>query len=116
MGPRAQIPSNPRCSPSFWTARHCCRLLDKRPNGRESLSLRFRLKTVCPGGRREVVRRLVGRADHLVWCDGGRSLIGKATDIEFPRWDPTTSKLIGEVEVAEKPEWGLRCDALGSTP
>ena len=34
------------------------------------------------------------RAEYLVGCDGGRSLIA-------------------EVELAEKPEWGLRRDALG---
>jgi 2-polyprenyl-6-methoxyphenol hydroxylase-like FAD-dependent oxidoreductase len=39
-----------------------------------------------------------------VGCDGGRSLIRKAAGIEFPGWDPTTSSLIAEVEMAEKPE------------
>ena len=29
------------------------------------------------------------RADYLVGCDGGRSLIRKAAGIEFPGWDPT---------------------------
>jgi len=53
------------------------------------------------------------RADHLVGCDGGGSLIRKAAGIEFPGWDPTTSNLIAEVEMAEEPEWGLRRDALG---
>ena len=53
------------------------------------------------------------RADYLVGCDGGRSLIRKAAGIEFPGWDPTTSNLIAEVEMAEEPEWGLRRDALG---
>jgi 2-polyprenyl-6-methoxyphenol hydroxylase-like FAD-dependent oxidoreductase len=53
------------------------------------------------------------RADYLVGCDGGRSLIRKAAGIEFPGWDPTTSHLIAEVEMAEEPEWGLRRDALG---
>jgi 2-polyprenyl-6-methoxyphenol hydroxylase-like FAD-dependent oxidoreductase len=37
------------------------------------------------------------RAEYLVGCDGGRSLIRKAAGIEFPRWDPTTSWLIAEV-------------------
>jgi 2-polyprenyl-6-methoxyphenol hydroxylase-like FAD-dependent oxidoreductase len=37
------------------------------------------------------------RAEYLVRCDGGRSLIRKAAGIEFPRWDPTTSWLIAEV-------------------
>ncbi len=53
------------------------------------------------------------RAEYLVGCDGGRSLIRKAAGIEFPGWDPTTSNLIAEVELAEEPEWGLRRDALG---
>ena len=53
------------------------------------------------------------RADYLVGCDGGRSLVRKAAGIEFPGWDPTTSHLIAEVEMAEEPEWGLRRDALG---
>ncbi len=53
------------------------------------------------------------RAEYLVGCDGGRSRIRKAAGIEFPGWDPTTSNLIAEVEMAEEPEWGLRRDALG---
>ena len=53
------------------------------------------------------------RAKYLVGCDGGRSLIRKAAGIEFPGWDPTTSHLIAEVEMAEEPEWGLRRDARG---
>jgi 2-polyprenyl-6-methoxyphenol hydroxylase and related FAD-dependent oxidoreductases len=54
------------------------------------------------------------RAQYLVGCDGGRSLIRKAAGIEFPGWDPTTSALIAEVEVAETPEMGMRQDALGT--
>ena len=53
------------------------------------------------------------RADYLVGCDGGRSLIRKAAGIKFPGWDPTTSNLIAEVQLAEEPEWGIRRDALG---
>ena len=53
------------------------------------------------------------RADYLVGCDGARSLIRKTAGIDFPGWDPTTSNLIAEVEMAEEPEWGLRRDALG---
>src|SRR5215208_98855 len=53
------------------------------------------------------------RADYLVGCDGGRSLVRRAAGIEFPGWDPTTSSLIAEVEMAEEPAWGLRRDALG---
>ena len=53
------------------------------------------------------------RAEYLVGCDGGRSLIRKAAGIEFPGWDPTTSWLIAEVETAEEPKWGFHKDALG---
>jgi 2-polyprenyl-6-methoxyphenol hydroxylase-like FAD-dependent oxidoreductase len=54
------------------------------------------------------------RADYLVGCDGGRSLIRKAAGIEFPGWDPTTSALIAQVEMAEEPELGIRHDARGT--
>jgi len=54
------------------------------------------------------------RADYLVGCDGGRSLVRKAAGIEFPGWDPTTSALIAEVEMAQEPELGIRHDALGT--
>jgi 3-(3-hydroxy-phenyl)propionate hydroxylase len=48
------------------------------------------------------------RAEYLVGCDGGRSLIRKAAGIEFPGWDPTTSALLAEVEMTEEPELGVR--------
>jgi 3-(3-hydroxy-phenyl)propionate hydroxylase len=48
------------------------------------------------------------RADYLAGCDGGRSVIRKAAGIEFTGWDPSTSWLMAEVEMAEKPEFGLR--------
>ena len=53
------------------------------------------------------------RAEYLVGCDGGRSVIRKAAGIEFPGWDPTTSSLVAEVEMAEEPEWGSRRDDKG---
>jgi 2-polyprenyl-6-methoxyphenol hydroxylase-like FAD-dependent oxidoreductase len=53
------------------------------------------------------------RADYLVGCDGGRSLIRKAAGITFPGWDPTTSWLIAEVEMAAEPKWGFHQDAVG---
>src|SRR5918994_1576829 len=53
------------------------------------------------------------RAEYLIGCDGGRSLIRKAAGIEFPGWDPTMSCLIAEVEMAEEPEWGIRRDDKG---
>ena len=48
------------------------------------------------------------RADYLVGCDGGRSVIRKAADIDFAGWDASTSWLMAEVGVVEKPEFGLR--------
>ena len=54
------------------------------------------------------------RAEYLAGCDGGRSLVRKAAGIDFPGWDPTTSALIAEVELAEEPEWGIRQDGLGT--
>ena len=53
------------------------------------------------------------RAEYLVGCDGGRSLIRKAAGIAFPGSDPTTSSLIAEVEMAETPEWGIHRSAFG---
>src|SRR5436309_8514272 len=38
------------------------------------------------------------RADYLVGCDGGGSLIRKAAGIEVPGWDPTTSNLNAQGE------------------
>ncbi len=53
------------------------------------------------------------RAEYLVGCDGGRSVVRRAAGIEFPGWVATTSNLIAEVEMAEEPELGTRRDALG---
>ncbi|HYJ13479.1 MAG TPA: FAD-dependent monooxygenase, partial [Thermomicrobiales bacterium] len=53
------------------------------------------------------------RAQCLVGCDGGRSLIRKVAGIEFAGWDATISHLIAEVEMAAEPAWGLRRDARG---
>jgi 2-polyprenyl-6-methoxyphenol hydroxylase-like FAD-dependent oxidoreductase len=53
------------------------------------------------------------RAQYLVGSDGGRSLVRKAAGIEFPGWDPTTSSLLAEVEMAEEPELGIRRNAFG---
>jgi 2-polyprenyl-6-methoxyphenol hydroxylase-like FAD-dependent oxidoreductase len=54
------------------------------------------------------------RAEYLVGCDGGRSLVRKAAGIEFPGWDATTSSLIAQVEMAEEPELGIRRDGRGT--
>jgi 2-polyprenyl-6-methoxyphenol hydroxylase-like FAD-dependent oxidoreductase len=53
------------------------------------------------------------RTRYLLGCDGGRSLIRKAAGIDFPGWDPTTSSLIAQVEMAEEPPLGIRRDARG---
>jgi 3-(3-hydroxy-phenyl)propionate hydroxylase len=53
------------------------------------------------------------RAQYLVGCDGGRSVVRKTAGIAFPGWEPTISHLIAEVEVTEEPEWGLRRDPFG---
>src|SRR6187401_381840 len=53
------------------------------------------------------------RADYLVGCDGGRSVVRKAAGIDFPGWDPTTSALLAEVELAGEPEWGIHSDDIG---
>jgi 2-polyprenyl-6-methoxyphenol hydroxylase-like FAD-dependent oxidoreductase len=53
------------------------------------------------------------RAQYLMGCDGGRSLIRKAAGIDFLGSDPTTSNLIAEVEMTETPELGIHRSALG---
>lgn len=53
------------------------------------------------------------RANYLVGCDGGRSLVRKAAGIDFAGSDPTLSNLMAEVEMREEPHLGLRHDALG---
>jgi 3-(3-hydroxy-phenyl)propionate hydroxylase len=53
------------------------------------------------------------RAGYLVGCDGGRSVVRKAADIEFPGWDPTISWLIAEVEMTEDTPRGVRREGAG---
>lgn len=53
------------------------------------------------------------RAGYVVGCDGGRSLVRKASGIAFPGWDPTTSALIAEVEMTRQPEFGVHKNAFG---
>ena len=53
------------------------------------------------------------RAEYLVGCDGGRSVVRKAAGIEFIGSDPTVSNLIADVQLAEEPKWGLHRDGLG---
>jgi 2-polyprenyl-6-methoxyphenol hydroxylase-like FAD-dependent oxidoreductase len=53
------------------------------------------------------------RAEYLVGCDGGRSLVRKAAGIDFPGSDPTTSNLIAQVEMTGQPPLGIHRTALG---
>jgi 3-(3-hydroxy-phenyl)propionate hydroxylase len=56
------------------------------------------------------------RAEYLVGCDGGRSVIRKAAGIAFPGLNPSTSWMIAEVEMDEEPEIGLRPEGGGIGP
>lgn len=56
-------------------------------------------------------RRL--RADYLVGCDGGGSVVRRAAGIEFRGSDPSTSWLIAEAEMDEEPELGVRRERGG---
>ncbi len=56
------------------------------------------------------------RAEYLVGCDGGRSLIRKAAGIDFPGLDPSTSWMIAEVEMDEEPAIGMRREGGGIGP
>ena len=53
------------------------------------------------------------RAQYLVGCDGGRSVVRKTANIGFPGWDPTTSALLAEVEMTEEPDLGIRRTPAG---
>jgi 3-(3-hydroxy-phenyl)propionate hydroxylase len=55
------------------------------------------------------------RAQYLVGCDGGRSLIRKTAGIAFPGWDPSVSYLLAEVDMAEEPAWGMRPGEKGTS-
>lgn len=57
-------------------------------------------------------RRLSSK--YLVGCDGGRSLVRKASGIEFSGWDATVSWLIAEAEMTGEPAWGFRDDDVGT--
>ena len=53
------------------------------------------------------------RAEYLVGCDGGRSLVRKKAGIDFPGWDASTSYLIFEATPGEEPAWGFRRGEIG---
>jgi 3-(3-hydroxy-phenyl)propionate hydroxylase len=54
------------------------------------------------------------RAEYLVGCDGGRSVVRKAAGIDFAGLDPSTSWMIAEVEMDEEPELGFHHDDVGT--
>jgi 2-polyprenyl-6-methoxyphenol hydroxylase-like FAD-dependent oxidoreductase len=54
------------------------------------------------------------RTGHLVGCDGGRSVVRKATGIAFPGWAAASSSLIAEAMLRDDSEVGtLRRDEKG---
>lgn len=53
------------------------------------------------------------RAQYLVGCDGGRSLVRKTAGIEFPGLAASTSWLLAELEMDDQPEFGIRRDSVG---
>jgi len=53
------------------------------------------------------------RANYLVGCDGGRSVVRRAAGIEFSGVDASTSWLIAEAEMSEQPELGMRRERGG---
>jgi 3-(3-hydroxy-phenyl)propionate hydroxylase len=55
------------------------------------------------------------RAEFVVGCDGGRSVVRKAVGIDFTGWDATTSWMIAEVEM-DDPQIGVRPEGGGIGP
>jgi len=53
------------------------------------------------------------RAQYLVGCDGGRSVVRKRAGIEFPGWEASVSHLIAEGELSEEPPAGMRSGPRG---
>ncbi|RFA15591.1 hypothetical protein B7R22_06475 [Subtercola boreus] len=47
------------------------------------------------------------RAEYLVGCDGGQSLVRKGAGIGFEGWDATVSNIVAEVEYTDEPAWGM---------
>jgi 2-polyprenyl-6-methoxyphenol hydroxylase-like FAD-dependent oxidoreductase len=54
------------------------------------------------------------RAQYLVGCDGGRSVIRKQAGIDFAGWDPSVSYLIAEAAMTGEPALGLRPGPKGT--
>jgi 3-(3-hydroxy-phenyl)propionate hydroxylase len=53
------------------------------------------------------------RAEYLVGCDGGRSLVRKTAGIEFSGWEPSLSYLIAEAAMSDEPASGIRHSERG---
>lgn len=62
----------------------------------------------------EVSGNMALRAEYLVGCDGGRSVVRKLAGIDFVGLDASTSWMIAEVEMDEEPEFGFRLDGTGT--
>ena len=56
------------------------------------------------------------RAEYLVGCDGGRSLVRKTAGIDFPGLDPSSSAIIAQVQMDEEPAIGMRPEGGGIGP
>lgn len=53
------------------------------------------------------------RANYLVGCDGGRSVVRKTAGIAFPGWEASVSNILAEAAVTEEPPLGVHRTALG---
>src|SRR5262245_42118946 len=53
------------------------------------------------------------RAQYLVGCDGGRSVVRKEAGIDFPGWDASVSYLIAEAQMTGEPDKDIRHAARG---
>jgi len=56
------------------------------------------------------------RAEYLVGCDGGRSIVRKTAGIDFPGIDASTSWILAEVQMSEQPKIGMRREGGGIGP
>jgi 3-(3-hydroxy-phenyl)propionate hydroxylase len=56
------------------------------------------------------------RAEYLVGCDGGRSVVRRSAGIDFPGLDPSTNWMIAEVAMTEEPQIGMRREGGGIGP
>ena len=56
------------------------------------------------------------RAEYLVGCDGGRSVVRRAAGIDFAGLDPSTSWMIAEVGMTGEPQIGMRREGGGIGP